>query len=228
MPFPSRIDFNTVHNATTGPRAAPISGDGVLTHSEMERLWTAFTTANGFTDTSHHIPAFDAFLADLANSGFARLYDPGDKLLTIESVSQTGARTERSGAKLKHVIGALLRSVPRYTHQRLSRSSIRQADGTTMSVADLTADSLRTLAQGPTDWATNNGLAGLVEDRFGFPAAVRCTGISVEDKLRITAASSQALGTQKAEMINYGMEAARKAIDSQGLVSVQPRLQIEL
>jgi hypothetical protein len=184
-------------------------GESLLSPTEVTQVYTTFSNTCGLPAAQRQA-GWVIFLQQLGDVGGARSWDPEDRPIRVQA-----GNTLHTGARYKDILVAIALAVHRYTHQRLMNS-----------IPNHVAAAVDLLGR-PTNWAEKNGLAGLVQDKYGFPAAVRCNLITSDDKLRIRGASVEALPQFRQEMISHGMTAARQAIASGAMAQGGTKLALE-
>jgi hypothetical protein len=167
-----------------------VSGESKLTGEQFTAVFQAFATTAGVPAIAGPLQAtvraglWALFLGYLADHGFAtQLSIPRDKTLSYARGAAPGAAAIAvyTTPPLVQIVTAMLAACPVYTHQRLART-----------IPDEVSAVLQVQGRRPI-WAINNGLPSTIPDRFCFPAAIYCEGISDTQRTALALASRNAL-----------------------------------
>lgn len=194
--------------------ALSVSSRSALSQREYHAFYQAFVASNGaaFNTVALNRSAYLSYLAVIANYGGSHR---GDQEAPPFNVRGAAPGAELQSNPIQDIVRAIQIAVPAYTHQRLFRTQ-----------PDHVARAIQLNLPNGTDWADNNGLVD-VPARYGFPGANRCTGITVEHKIRLAAASKAALGEDtKAEILNTSQKLIGGYLHANATALNNPRLQI--
>lgn len=200
MPLPTDQAFD--HQAASGVRQRSNTPANQLSDTDAGAVYDAYVAAcPQFDNADRQIAGWRSVLTTLADAGFSSSFAPRHDI--VVTIDDGGAAI--AGGRLHEVLADMANACAVYTHQRLSRNP---------TVARHIVRSLK-LRGRHTQWALANGLDN-VPVEFGWPGAVYLQqpnpAPTSEHKARISAASVSALPEDRAEIMNWGMQAAKALV----------------